>query len=320
MPGRFSIDSVQIHDVAMSSAVTFRCVGEVSVDNGMDILTPDSGGSYDEVAFVGAAKVEGAFACKALESLTDNVPIAAVKCITADGSHPGVRIFGQLHDPCGTAGRASGSVHLRITLAKCWLAIQRIAGTVGQSAVATVRIIGGSTDGSADPDDQAYNAALPTTFIANEEFVIAEPTLATGLVFLPDYISGWTYDSGLRITTKMGAGSIYNTGIDVEKIQPTLAINHEDPTIIDPAKVPKRGRQVLITQTKFPLIKRSPFGGLISRASAEHLLMKCEGYCWAPRHFAGGGPTPVTGDLNIRCTEPSGGGAPVTITKDQVIT
>ena len=108
-----------------------------------------------------------------LRSLLDTVSLLGTNCFTADGSHPGVLAFLQSHNACAANARTSGSNHRRITVAKAQLLVTQLGGTRGQSGQsASVRVIELSTDGTTEPHVIVQNAALPSTFVDDEEFVI----------------------------------------------------------------------------------------------------------------------------------------------------
>jgi hypothetical protein len=180
---RHSNDSFQLHGVlngvAQSAAVTFRCLGNLRHQLGIAAIGPDTGAPYDEVKFVGEERPEILTSVMALRSLFDTVSALGTNCFTADGSHPGIMAFLQSHNPCAANARTAGSNHRKITVAKGQLIVTGFGGSRGQSASANIRVIELSTDGVARPDAIVQNAALPSTFIDDEEFVIHPPTVAS---------------------------------------------------------------------------------------------------------------------------------------------
>jgi len=315
---RFSTDTVKLHGVGTDPAVTLRCLGDLSLDMGLGIIGPDSGNTYDEVRFLGQRVPEGSFGAYALKQILNNIPLLGVKCITVDGTHPGVEFYGQGHDPCGTNGRVAAGSHMKVathgTTGKAFLAVTRIGGSKGQSAMATVRAIICSTDGNGDPDIRVYNATLPTSFVVDEEYVIGTPTIES-VAMDNHHVLSWQIDTGIAITPIIGAGSVYATTVDHTKTRPRITIEHDDPTWAQTSKIAFNGKKVLQANTKFPLIKRTPFAGLEALASAVHIRIAAEGMAYNARHYQASGSAVGTGQIVIECSEPAGG-VPLVVTVD----
>lgn len=307
---RISVDSIKIHGVGMDTPLITRCVSNVDHENGVTIEGPQSGNSYDEVLFVTQAIANLTWAARAIGSILANIPMLGTKCITADGSHPGVVLYGQKHDPCGVSGRASGSVNMAIVIPKCFVAITKVGGSVGQSAAADMRVIPVSTDGVARPWTKAHNVALPSSgIIVDEEYVIDAPQYSAGnYVLAKDAIQSWSIDMGNGITTIVGAGSIYPTAIDWTKSQPKISIPHTDLTVVNDnggsADVPQEGKQ--IAGWIFPLIRRDPFADLKDLTDPSHAYIKAWGKVTPTKIASGSGAAAMAGELQVGCTEATG--------------
>lgn len=313
---RFSNDSLQLHGVlngvAMSAAVTLRSLGQLAHNLGITTIGPDSGAPYNETRFVGERKPEITGTVVALETLLDTISLLGTNCMGSDGTHPGVRAFLQSHNPCAANARTAGSNHRQITVAKSQVLVTGLGGSRGQSATANVRVIELSSDGSASPEAIVNNAALPTSFVADEEFVIGAPLIA-GTQLAADHVASWQIDTGIAITVVTAAGSIYPTVVYITKVAPRITITHDDPTLLDDAKIPANGVACTHANTLFPLHKRSPLGGLYLPTETEHIEITAAGFAYHTRHYDAAGSAVGTGEIVIECIEGTGG-VPLTAT------
>lgn len=314
----YSNDSLQLHALvnssAMAAAVTLRCVSDINHDLNITTVGPDSGATFQESRFVGERKPEVTAAVAALKSLLDVVTVLGTNCITADGSHPGVRAFMQSHAPCVANARTAGSNHQRLTIAKAHLLVTSLGGQKGQTAYANVRVINLSTDGETDPDAVVYNAALPATFVKDEEFVITEPTIG-GFTFDPKFVLGWSLDTGIAATVIVPAGSIYPTHVDIGKALPRLTIQHNDAGLMDAAKIPAGGINCAHADTYFYLRKRDPSNanGLLAKASTVHIKGTMAGFAYHSKRYSASGSGVGSGEVTVESIE-GVGGVPLTLT------
>lgn len=310
---RYSNDSLKLHALGMASAKTFRCLQNLSHNLNLATIGPETGAPYREVRFTGSQKPEINTSICALDSLLGFAPLLTPFCIAADGGHPGVVGFMEAHDACGTDGRSSGSTHMSVTSQLAKMIITRLEGRTGQSAWATVRIICLSVDPEDRPTVVVFNAALPTGLILDEEFTIDAPTIA-GINIAPDHISGWQLDTGQDVDVIIGAGSLRPTAIDWKKSSPKFTINHDDPSLLDDAKIPYEGIVCAHADTKFPLIRRDPFDGLVDRSETEHMKLTAAGMAYFSKHYDASGSATGSGEITIECTQPSGS-VPVVVTR-----
>lgn len=319
---RFSNDSLQFHGVlngsGMSAAVTLRCIGQLTHSENLTVIGPDTGAAYRETRFVGERKPEITGTVMALEQILATLSLLGTNCMTADGSHPGVRAFMQSHSPCAANARTAGSNHRRLTFAKSHVLVTQIGGARGQSASANIRIIGLSTDGEADPEAFVNNADLPSTFVDDEEFVIGAP-MVNGITIAADHVISWSLDTGIGITVITAAGSIYPTAVDITKVAPVIRIQHDDPTLLDASGgLPADGIECAHADTELTLIRRTPFGGLYPLDEPEHIKLTAAGYAYHSRAYDASGSAVGTGEITIECTE-GVGGVPLTAAVNQAL-
>lgn len=318
---RHSNDSFQMHGVlngsGMSDAVTLRCLGNLVHDLGINTIGPDSGATYRETRFIGEQRPEIRCSVMAIESLLETVSILGTNCFTDDGSHPGVKAFLQSHSACAANARTSGSNHRQILAAHGHLIVTQLGGQRGQSSTAQIRFIELSDDGINPPDTIVQNAALPGTYVADEEFVIRAPQVAS-FQLDQDACINWQLDTGIEATVIVPAGSIYPTVVDITKVAPKLTITHDDPTFLSASKVPYGGVECTHANTIVYLQRRSEFGGLIAAASLEHIKFTMAGYAYFTTHYDASGSATGTGQIVIEGIE-GVGNVPLTVTCDSAI-
>lgn len=301
-----------VNGVGMGAAVTLRCVSEITHDLNISVIGPDSGAPYPEVHFQGERRPEVTAAVAALKSLLDAVSPLGTNCITADGTHPGVRAYMQAHNSCAANARVAGSGHQRLTVAKAHLLVSSLGGQKGQTAYAQVRVINLSTDGETDPDVLVNNAALPGTFVSDEEFVIYQPTIA-GFTMDPKFVMGWTLDTGISANVIIPADSIFPTHVDITKVAPRLTIQHNDASLMDAAKIPAAGIACAHADTRFFLRRRTVNGGLEPLASTVHIKGTLAGYAFHSKRYSASGSGVASGEVTIQSKE-GVGGVPLAIT------
>jgi hypothetical protein len=309
---RYSMDTVKIHETGMAAALVLRGIGSFAHNLGLTSIGPDSGAPYDEVRFVGEQKVAFDFTTPAIASILDTIAFLTGRCLDGDvtGDPPGFDAFMQAHDPCGTNARTAGSTHARMRGRKSHVIVTSLSGTKGQSAVAAIHVYALTIDGATAPTSVVYNAALPASYILDEEFVIGAPTVA-GFEIDPTQISQWSIESGIQLDEIMSAGSIYCGAVDIRKIRPRARIAIDDAAALDAAKIPYNGVVCEHADTIFPLIKRDPFGGLIALTAEEHILGTMSGFAYLTNHASTSGSNVAVGEIVIEGTEDATAQPPV---------
>ena len=319
---RFSNDSLQLHGVLngtnMSAALTLRCLGALTHAQGIQTIGPDTGAPYQETRFIGERRPEISATAMAVRSVLDTLSLLGQNCMTAAEGLPGVQAFLQSHSPCAVNGRTAGSNHRRITVAKCHLLVTQVGGSRGSSATVQLRVVELSTDGQATPEAIVDNAALPSTFVADQEFVICEPRVGNILI-APDHVLGWSIETGVDLTVIVPAGSIYATAVDVVKVTPRITVQHDDPTLLGSSRIPENGLACTHANTVFPLQKRSPLGGLVARDQTEHIKITAAGYAHHAADYNASGRAVGTGELTVECIE-GVGGVPLTVSTGVALT
>lgn len=315
---RFSNDSFQLHGIfnggtPMSAAKTFRCLTEIQHNLNITTVGPDSGATYDETRFIGEKKPEITTSLAALTSLFADVSILGQNCLTADGSHPGAKAFMQSHNACAANARTAGSNHQQVTVAKGHILVTGLGANRGATAYAAVRLIELSTDGVTDPDAVVYNVAMPSTFTSDEEFVLGGLVTVGGISIADENLLGWQLDTGIEASVIVPAGSVFATVVDITKVRPRIRIQHDDTSLLAGAKIPTDGLECAHADTELFLQARDPLGGLVAKATTDHIKITAAGYAYHSRRYQASGTAVGTGEIMIECIE-GVGGVPLTLT------
>ena len=312
---RFSTDSLVIDDTGLG-AIKLRGIGSASHDLGITTIGPDSGNTYDEAKFIGSQLVTMPFTVTAISTLLGKVGLLTGLCVPT-GVNPGVELYGQKHDPCGTAGRAAGSVNLKVAADKAHVFIQSISGSRGSSAIATLLIVALS-EGAAAPTAVVYNVALPTGLTVDEEFSIAHCDVA-GQVLAVNSIQSWSIDTGIEFTQLSAVDEIWATDVDITKIRPRITIQTDAPDILDAAKIPYGGVACTHANTELWLRERTAQGGLTAKATTNHIKVTAAGFAYINQHYDASGSAVGGTEIIIETIE-TGGSAPLVATTGLAIT
>ena len=310
--GRFSTDTLVLHTIAMGATpLVLRGIGSASHGLGIQTIGPDSGNPYDETKFIGQQQPTMDFSAVALESLLGELSLLTGLCVLSDGSHPGVEMYGQGHDPCGTSGRTAGSTNMKVTAALGHALITQVGGGRNEDATAALQVMALS-DGATEPTAAVYNAALPASPVVDEAFIVGAPTVA-GQALSADSVQSVTVETGIQIEQISAIDEIWPTAVDIIKVRPIIRITLDDPTILDAAKIKYQGVAATHANTFVTFVKRDPFGGLKSKALTEHIKITAAGIAYVDTHYNASGSGTGTVDIVIECIE-TGGAVPLVVT------
>lgn len=308
---RISFDSFKIHD-AGESAVTMRVINSATHNLGIQTTGPDSGNPYNEERFIAQQNETFDLRSTALESLLNTINLLTGKCIENGGSEPGLELYGQAHDPCGTSGRTSGSTNMLIAAPHAHLLITNISGNAGQDAEASVRALL-LTDGTNPPSSAVFNAALPASPIDDEVFVVGQPTVA-GTALSKNAVRSVSIDTGIDIEAVTDVGSIYPGVVIVKKAAPTIRIIVDDISGVD-TLLGESGIACTLANSKVTFAKRNPKAGILALTASEHIEIAFEGMAYLNDKFNASGREVGTAEIIIECIEPASG-VPLTVTTD----
>lgn len=249
---RFSNHSLKIHTTAESSAVTIGLIGSLSIDRNDQMVSPEVGDPYEPAHLLVGQQPEIAFTTCCLRSMLDNVSSLLGKCVTSDGSHPGVVAYMQKHDQCGTNGRASGSNHMSRTVGLGHLFIESISGSRGGLVMVSGRVHGITSDGLVNPVTTGLAAALPTGVVNNEVYGIGKAVIGGTTI---DRIASLSMNFNPQFEKSNDADSIWPSLIDPQMVKMVTQITTEDPAIH--TLIPPTGLWITHANSELYFLKRT---------------------------------------------------------------
>ena len=314
---RFSTDTINLKVISMSTALVLRGIGSASHNMGVATTGPDSGNPYDEAKFVGAQSVSVDFTTTALSSILGELSLLTGLCIDSDGTHEGLELFGQGHDPCGTSGRTAGSTNMQITVGDGHLVITGISGGRNADAVASIRGIALS-NGTLAPTTAVYNGALPSSPIVDEAFIAGAPVVA-GQALAADSVQSVSIDTGIELSEISAIDEIWATAVDITKIRPVIRIVTDDPSLMAVGTIKYSGVECTHANTNLWFIKRDPFGGLVSKITSSHIKVTAAGIAYFGTHYDASGSATGATEIVIETIE-TGGAVPLVVTTGVAVT
>lgn len=258
-----------IHTTAEASAVKVGNITNLALPPGIATASPQSGSLYDYFRSIVSEAFVAAITTESIAQILDTLG-AIAKCITFDGTHPGVVMYGEKHDEC--LGRASGSVHNTYTIEDGLLVPLTLECSHGANATISMNAI--ATKGTNDPVQMAYNVALPTGVTSDEVFGLGVCKVGGQQL---DNVQSVSIDFGIQTMTKSGAGELAPQWASPSKIRPVISVTTTDPTIVDAAKLDIEGTTALHTDTIFQLRKRAAYGKYVADATTEHIEITAAG-------------------------------------------
>ncbi|RQV98641.1 hypothetical protein EH220_03040 [bacterium] len=266
----YSNGALVIHTTSEGAAVEIGNITNLSMPQGMELSAPQSGTLYDYFRSIISEVPMVNVTTESIAQILDTIG-AAAKCIVADGTHPGVVLYGEKHDECD--GRASGAVHNSYTIKKGLIVPMTLDATHGQNATISMDIHA-VTDGTNDPLIPAYTATLPSSVVRDEIFGIGVCKVAGQQL---DNVQSVSINFGISVLKKSGSGSTSPLWASPAKIKPVITITTTDPTIVDDAKLSLDGTVATHLNTVIQLRKRLCYGKYVADATAEHIAITAAG-------------------------------------------
>lgn len=253
----------------------------------------DSGGIYDEARSIVSQLPEPTYSTKSVQTLLSVIALNGT-CFSSDGSHPGVRIYGQVVRDCKNLPAATAN--LRYTIPKGLLRLDTLS--IPRTGDATVSFtVDALTDGTNAPFSGTYaGITLPTSPVSNK-YGMGAARVGNILVSEPTNLS---LAFGVGTDEKLPAvGAVWADTAGVRKVQPSLSIQGQDPTMLDDTTgIPMLGKQGIHTNTKIQLKKRLRGGAYELDASTVHMAMTLDGLTLVNDPFSSSGD--VVADFDAR--------------------
>lgn len=272
-----------------------------------EILSPDTADPYDKFQSIGSQMPEIDFTTESLKAILDTIGHTG-KCITSDGTHPGLVAYQRKHDQCGPAGRASGSVHTAVTFGDGHISLESLNANANGNATISLRVHGLASDAETQPYSVAYNAAVPTSPVIDQKYALGTVVLG-GLTIAQ--VTNLTINWNPQSEKIQYAGSIWPTLFDVQKVRALITVTTEDQSILnDSGKIPRKGVLATHANTRFNLQKRKAGEFFESLSSSVHIQATAAGLLHVSRHFQASGGGVSSTELQL-LTYDDGTNAPI---------
>lgn len=306
---RYVNHSLKIHTLSETPAVTIGTMTNLAHQLNSTVVAPETGDLFNVANVMVGQQPTIPFGTLALKTILDKIPTVG-KCITNDGTHPGVAMYGQSLDECQTLGRGAAGTHLEVLAPQGHIVIDQISAEKGGFVVITGTVHGLSADGSAFPFTEALNANLPGSVIVNELFSLGKAEI---LGITVDRIQSVTVSYNAVIEKSDDADSIWPTVLDVLKVPVTVTIVTEDPAWLDPgARIEFEGSQATHANTNINFLKHAYNVAPVSGGSFEdftaavHTQATLAGLVHVTDHYGASGNAKSQTSIEIAPIEASG--------------
>lgn len=209
-----------------------------------------------------------------------------------DPTHPGLEVYGRRQRKCNDP--AGGPGDAKYTSDAGFMLLNELTANAGADASCSAMSHTLSTAG-ADPLVAVFNSTVPTTFI-EEQFTLGRFIIA-GTEFT-DEVEGISLNFGLSLGPKRpDLGESYPQSVGVRKIEPTLTIRCQDPSIL--ASLQRDGVSCAHSDTIIQLRKREDRGKLIAFDTAEHITISMDGMLISNQLFRSSGEDDATNEYTL---------------------
>lgn len=265
----------------------------MDLSTGTESMSDDSGAIYDEVRSIVSQMPEVRITTKSLFTWLSYVGLAGY-CISSDGSHPGLRLYGAVLNDCKAAPAAG--TNLRYTIGKGLIILGQLSATKGQDATLSL-MCHAISDGTNAPFAFAYSSITLPTSLLSQQFTLG--VCRVGNILLTD-LQQFTLDFGIECSKKEPeAGTIWPESIAVRKIQPVATFTGFNPTVLDSSSIPLGGKQATHAQTIMQLKKRANYASFVADGTSEHIRLTMNGLATCTGAFAGSGNAEATNVIRV---------------------
>jgi hypothetical protein len=307
----FSNYGFRLHTTAEISAILFGGVTDLGHILNSEVATPETGDAFAESqSLVGQMPVLP-IRSQSIEAILTNIGLTG-KCIDSDGTHPGLTIFAQRHDPCAVGAR-SASANLSVTFGRGHLFLETVeAGGIGSNVEANLRCHGITADGATAPFAVAYNVTLPSGRLISQ-YGLGKPTILGTVLHK---IQSQSISYGVNFQKPNDVDTIWPSEIDPANFDFQTTIVARAPELLD-AGIPSTGQHT-DDDTILRFIKRvtaaseapaASNGGFVDFTAEEHITGAATGLVYVEEHYNASGR--ATGLTQIRIAGYQGAAVPV---------
>lgn len=295
-----------------TSDLTLGGIESVNIRSQVEHMAePTQGEIYPRHQAIMAIKPVADFASYCIADGLDIVPLAG-KSLSALVT--GLDLYAYKHDH--GAGRASGSVHRKYTIADGICVLDKLSCDHRGDALLGFRVLS-TWDGTNAPVIETDTSAVPTAGNDDERFTIGKCTI--GSVLISD-IRSWELDFGIEATTEGADSDIYDTHVSIVTCKPVLTLRGIDIEWLKAANIPLVGKAATHATTTIYLRKRlQTSAGYVADGTSEHISLTMAGLCWVEDIFSSRGKAPAECSLKLAARF-DGTNAPIVIDTTAAIT
>lgn len=285
--------SVVIHTIDTGTAVKLGGITSMGMPLNTEIVRDDSGSIYPTFGAISLQAPIPQFTTKSLILALSAIPQSGI-CINADGSHPGVKLYGEAKGDC-QEGEPASNEHLSYLVDLGLMVPITLQGSRRDDATLSVEL-DAITDGTNAPFATDYGATLPTAVDASQ-FVIG--AMRIGNVLWTD-VRSFTLNFGVtRLDREPQLGGIWPERSGRRRAEATATITARDPTKLDAAAIPLTGKEATHANTIIYFKKRKNRASFEADGDLVHFKLTMAGLVRFDNPFAASGTAPAETTVTI---------------------
>lgn len=296
---RFQSDSFQIKttDLNGGTAVAIGGVTSTTVRTNTQTISDESGDIYDETMSILSQIIDAEQTHKCLDQILTYIGLGGY-CISSDGSHPGLTMFGRILGDCKSPPGSTDNVSYTFPLGLA--CIGRIDARRGADATVTL-MVKPLTDGTNAPMAFANSSVTLPARSALVKNLFTIGACKIGAVVLNDF-SGLSLEFGITTSAMTPQqGSIWPDSVGIRKIQPTATFTGFDPRILDNSSgIPLLGKQATHANTLIQFKKRLGYSSFVANATTQHIALTMNGMAYVTDVFTGSGNGEATNAIVVK--------------------
>lgn len=287
--------SVVIHTIDTGTAVKLGGITSMGVPLNTETANDDSGALYDSFGAINFQAPVPQFTTKSIALALGAIPQAGI-CINADGSHPGVKLYGEAKGDC-QEGEPESDDHLSY-LIDLGLIVP-LTLTCDRRGDASLAVeIDAITDGTNAPFAYDYGDTLPTGV---DRSVFALGAMRIGNI-LWDTTRNFNLAFGVsRLEKEPQLGGIWPYRSGRRKAQPIVTLTARDPRQLDDSTgIPLLGKEATHVNTTFYFKKRKNRAAFEADGDLVHSRLTVAGLVYFDNPFSASGTAPAETSVTIK--------------------
>ena len=260
----FSAGIIQCHDVPLSSAVKFAGLVSKNIELGNEVRTQQAAASiYERTATITRRAPSFGMATTQIATALDLIGSVG-RCITADGTHPGLDAYLVAHDEFNHRDLTASQ---RYRMTKGLLVPESLS--VEHRGIAQLAMSArASYDGTNEPLQVDEDITLPTGAVDTEQFTLYQQTIQS--VTLTG-VKQMAIEFGVQVTEEDADGSIFPEWLSVGSVVTRIRLGGINPKWLASGIIPIAGKPLTHAGTTLRMIKCLDGGSYAPLASAVHI-------------------------------------------------